>query len=235
MLIRQLAGHTAGYTVASLASRGTVLVWLLVLPSFISTAEYGALGLILTAAALVQIAVPLEISQALARYYPPAAPADQRQYLRTAWTFTLAMLAIASIVAFAFARQGCELLLGSPRYFNVFRLAILFFALNTAFMFLQSSCAGTSSRASSSWRRSARRSSRWPVRSASRKFYRIYCSGSWSARPPEPRSGSRSLLTRFGKVSASASIAQSSASSCACRSPSCRRASRSSSAPTRAA
>ena len=41
MLIRQLAGHTAAYTVASIASRGTVLVWLLVLPSFISTSEYG--------------------------------------------------------------------------------------------------------------------------------------------------------------------------------------------------
>ena len=98
-MIRDFLAHSIAYTVASIASRGTVLVWLLVLPSFISTAEYGALGLILTAAALVQIAVPLEISQALARYYPPAAPADQRQYLRTAWTFTLAMLAIASIAA----------------------------------------------------------------------------------------------------------------------------------------
>ncbi len=136
-MIRQLLGHTAAYTFANLASRGTVLVWLLVLPSFISSSEYGALGLILTAAALVNVAVPLEISQALARYYPPAAPADQREYLRTAWTFTLAMLAIASFAAFAFAPQACNLLLGSLAYLHVFRVAILFFALNALFYFLQ--------------------------------------------------------------------------------------------------
>lgn len=136
-MIRRLAGHSAIYTFANLASRGTMLVWLIVLPSFLSPADYGALGLIVTVAALVLVMVPLEISQALARYFPPAEPADQVEYVRTAWTFTLAMLTASTAAALVFAAPACELLLGSREYLPAFRIAIAFFLLNTIFYFIQ--------------------------------------------------------------------------------------------------
>lgn len=136
--MRALASHTAAYTFAQLASRGTVLVWLLVLPSFLSAADYGALGLIVTVAALVNLVVPLEISQGLARYYPSAEPPRKRAYVATAWTFTLLMLALAASAALIFARPACLFLLGDLRYLPVFRMAVLFFILNTIFYFLQS-------------------------------------------------------------------------------------------------
>jgi O-antigen/teichoic acid export membrane protein len=137
-MIRQLAGHTAAYTFANLASRGTVLAWLIILPSFLSASDYGALGLILTAAALVNVIVPLEISQALARYYPAAAPDEQRALVRTAWTFTVAMLVIAASLALLFSRELCGLLLGTGDYLVPFRIAVVFFVLNTAFYFIHS-------------------------------------------------------------------------------------------------
>lgn len=137
-MIRQLAGHTAAYTFANLASRGTVMVWLLVLPSFMSAGDYGVLGLLLTTAALVNVLVPLEISQALARYYPTAEEHEKRGYVMTAWTFTLVMLSIAAAAALVFAGPASELLLGSERYLRVFRIAVGFFWLNTLFYLLQS-------------------------------------------------------------------------------------------------
>jgi O-antigen/teichoic acid export membrane protein len=137
-MIRQLIGHTAAYTFANLASRGTVLVWLIVLPAFLTVADYGVLGLIITTAALVSMLVPLEISQGLARYYPAAEPGDKRFFAATAWTFTLIMLAIAGGAALLWSRPLCGLLLGDLAYLTVFRIAIALFVLGTLFLFVQS-------------------------------------------------------------------------------------------------
>ena len=87
-MIRELVGHSATYTLANLISRGTVLVWLIVLPRFMSSADYGALGLILTTAALFNL-VPLEIGQALGRYYHAADGDEKGNWASTAWIFTL--------------------------------------------------------------------------------------------------------------------------------------------------
>ncbi len=137
-MIQRLLQHSAAYTVANLCSRGTVFIWLLVLPSFLSAADYGALGLIITTAALVNVLIPLEITQALARYYPPAEPPEKQRYVSTAWTFTLAVLAIAAGAAMLLARPLCELLLGDLGYLTAFRMALALFVLNTGFYFIQS-------------------------------------------------------------------------------------------------
>ncbi|QIL02431.1 oligosaccharide flippase family protein [Sphingomonas sinipercae] len=136
-MIRQLAGHTAAYTFANLASRGTVLAWLLILPSFMGAAAYGALGLIITAAALVNFIVPLEVSQALARYYPPANPVDKAAFVTSAWSFTLTMLGLGSLLGLIFAIPLCRLLLGDLQYLSAYRLAVGFFLFNTLFTFIQ--------------------------------------------------------------------------------------------------
>ena len=136
-MIRQLLTHTVAYTFANIVSRATVLVWLIVLPSFLPPSAYGALGLILTAAALVNVVVPLEISQSVGRYYAVAEGADKRGYAATAWTFTIMMLAGAGVLALVLAEPLCRLLLGNLDYLPVFRMAIAFFVLNTSFYFIQ--------------------------------------------------------------------------------------------------
>jgi len=137
-MIRRLVGHTAAYTFANLVSRGTAVAWLIVLPSFLSVADYGALGLIVTTAALVNLLVPLEITQGLARYCPTAEPGDKRAYVTTAWTFTLLMLTSAAGVALLEAGPLCKLLLGDLAYLTPFRTAVGLFVLNTVFYFIQS-------------------------------------------------------------------------------------------------
>lgn len=136
-MIRQLLAHTAAYTFANIVSRGTILVWLIVLPAFMSPADYGALGLIMTTASLVTMLVAAEVTQGLARYYPTAPQEERDGYSRTAWTFTIAMLAVAGVAALAFSPRLNQLLLGSPGYLPAFRLAIVYFALNTSFIFVQ--------------------------------------------------------------------------------------------------
>ena len=121
-VIRQLIGHTAAYTFANIVSRGTILVWLIFLPAFLSTAEYGVLGLIMTTAALVNVLVPLEVTQGYARYYPTAPDREKRSYAATASTFTLAALAAPAGAAWLFAPWLNGLLLWGA--FTSFSLAV---------------------------------------------------------------------------------------------------------------
>jgi len=136
-VIRQLIGHTATYTFANIVSRGTILVWLVVLPTFLSTAEYGVLGLIMTTAAMVNVLVPLEVTQGYARYYPTAPEQEKRGYAVTAWTFTLLTLSLAASIAWIFSPSLNRLLFGDGRYLTAFRTGIGFFELNTIFYFIQ--------------------------------------------------------------------------------------------------
>jgi O-antigen/teichoic acid export membrane protein len=136
-MIRQLIGHTAAYTFANLASRGTILVWLIILPRFMDAGDYGALGLIMSVAAIVSVVVPLEISQALARFYPGAPEEERRGWASTAWTFTLAMVGIAAVAAMLLAPLLDRLLLGSKQYLPAFRIAVVYFVLNICFLFIQ--------------------------------------------------------------------------------------------------
>lgn len=134
---RALAGQTISYTSSMLLTRGVAVVWLIVLPHFLNTAEYGVFGLVATAAALINLLIPLEVTQGLARYYPTAEPSDAKKYVGSAWTFTLLALGLTAVVLLTYSKYLCNALLGNEKYLFVFRLAILFFILNTMLYFLQ--------------------------------------------------------------------------------------------------
>jgi len=134
---RQLLGQTAAYTFATMISRGATVVMLVVLPAFVSVADYGVLGLVATASSLVPVLCSLETGQALARYFPTADTADKARYLRTAWTFTLLMLAAAALLSLAFSAPLTSALLGPPRLLPTFCAAVLLCSVNTLFLFVQ--------------------------------------------------------------------------------------------------
>ncbi|MGQ0559098.1 MAG: lipopolysaccharide biosynthesis protein [Sphingosinicella sp.] len=136
-MLRTLIGHSAIYTAANLAARGTVLVTLIALSFFLSPTEYGALGMIATLAALVNVTVPLEITQALARYHGTASPGERQLYSASAWWFSVIMLAAAAAIALLWQQPLCLLVLGDLRFLEALRLAILFFVANSLFYFLQ--------------------------------------------------------------------------------------------------
>ena len=137
---RRFAADSVAYGTATIISRATLVVALLVLPFLLTPRDYGALSMIVTVAALAAIVVPLEISQAIARYYAPAPPAQQKAYASTAWTFLLLMLLGFLILGQVLADPLCILILGDPVYVPAFRVALLLMALNCLFYFLQNQC-----------------------------------------------------------------------------------------------
>jgi O-antigen/teichoic acid export membrane protein len=112
--MRYFAADSVAYGTTTILSRATLVVALLVLPFLLTPRDYGALSMIVTIAALAAIAVPLEISQALARHYAPAPPVERKVYASTAWTFLLLMLLGFLIVGQLLAEPLCVLILGDP-------------------------------------------------------------------------------------------------------------------------
>lgn len=128
------------YTVANLASRGALVVSLLILPHLLTPAEYGALGMVAVIAAFAYVVVPLEISQGLARYYATAGSDTRSSLAGTAWLFTLGSLAVAAVAAWLLATPISRTLLGSAAFADAFRIAIAFIAVNAVVLFLQNQC-----------------------------------------------------------------------------------------------
>lgn len=128
---------SALYTVANFATRVASLGALAILPLFLDIRDYGVIGIVGATAAFVNIIVPLEVSQGLARLYATAPHDEQRIMAGSAWWFTLAMLAAAAIVALLFARPLSMHLFGAPGLALPFSIAVLYWFGNTAFVFLQ--------------------------------------------------------------------------------------------------
>lgn len=132
--------QSATYGIATILSRATLVVSLLVLPLILTPRDYGALSMIVTVAALVAILVPLEVSQGLARFYAPAPEKEKKGYASSAWTFLLGMLLAFLVLAQLLAEPLCLLIFGDAGYVAVLRIALLLTVLNCIFYFLQAQC-----------------------------------------------------------------------------------------------
>ena len=97
-MIRALWSDGLVYAVGTILARGIALLLLPLVTRALSPADYGALELIVTFGVLVNLIVPLETSQALARYWHERSDVSSRRRLAgTAWTFTLEPRAVRLI------------------------------------------------------------------------------------------------------------------------------------------
>lgn len=133
----QLRSQTLHYSAALLLSRAVTIVFLLVLPAFLSPRDYGVLGLLALATALLAPVLTLELGQGLGRYYPTAEPQEQRALLRTSFTFTFMALALAALLTLLFAPALTGALIGDLSYVDAFRAGMIFCFGNILFMYLQ--------------------------------------------------------------------------------------------------
>ena len=136
-MIRDFIRHSAAYTFANLFSRGTVVIWLLVLPAFLSIADYGVLGVLTTVAALFNVIVPLEVTQAMARYAPGADHVERRELASSAWKFTLVMALGTAAVGFVLCGPLTRLSFGGEANVPIAQLALVWLIFNCAFYFVQ--------------------------------------------------------------------------------------------------
>lgn len=139
-MMNQALRQSAAYGAATILSRATLLVSLLVLPYLLTPRDYGALSMLVTVAALVVILVPLEVSQGLARHYAPAPSGEKKAYASSARSFLMLTLLGFLVLGQLLAKPLCLLILGDLGYLAAFRIALLQMALYCLFLFHQNQC-----------------------------------------------------------------------------------------------
>src|SRR5512134_535534 len=128
----------AVYALGTIVSRGVALLLIPLVTRVLPPVEYGAFDLIVTCGVLVNLLVPLEIAQALARLWNERAPGEARRRLAsTAWTFTLLGYAFFAVLCTLGARQIAVWLLDDPLYAGAVRAGVVATALNGLFYLLQ--------------------------------------------------------------------------------------------------
>ncbi|HSW21367.1 MAG TPA: oligosaccharide flippase family protein, partial [Burkholderiaceae bacterium] len=80
-MIRALWRDGVVYAAGTILSRGIALLLLPLLTRVLSPSEYGALDMIVTCGVLINLIVPLETSQALARFWNERGEGEPRRRL----------------------------------------------------------------------------------------------------------------------------------------------------------
>lgn len=112
--MKSLLKDTLIYGASTVLSRGAALLVLPVYTRILTPAEYGVLEMITVAASLVMLVVPMEIGQALTRFYSDAEPGHGRRVVSgtTLWFGVVAYVAFLA-VAWAGAGPLSRVLLGT--------------------------------------------------------------------------------------------------------------------------
>lgn len=126
------------YATGSILARGIALLMLPLYTRVLAPADYGALDLIITCGVLINLVVPLETAQALARFWNERELGEPRRRLAgTAWSFALAGYALFALVTLPLAGPIAQALLGDLRFADALRAGLAFIALNGLFLLLQ--------------------------------------------------------------------------------------------------
>lgn len=126
------------YAAGSILARGIALLMLPLYTRVLAPADYGALDLIVTCGVLVNLVVPLETAQALARFWNEREAGEPRRRLAgTAWSFTLAGYALFAAITLPLAGPIAHALLGDVRFGGALRAGLAFIAVNGLFLLLQ--------------------------------------------------------------------------------------------------
>lgn len=126
------------YAAGSILARGIALLMLPLYTRVLAPADYGALDLIVTCGVLVNLVVPLETAQALARFWNEREAGEVRRRLAgTAWSFALAGYALFAAITLPLAEPIAAVLLGGAHYADALRAGLAFIAVNGLFLLLQ--------------------------------------------------------------------------------------------------
>ena len=138
-MLKRFFSDVAIYSFSNLISKGLNLLLLPLYTRLLSPSDYGLFDILAMFGALVGLTLPLEISQGLARYYPEAQnPDDKRSYAVTSLWFTMMVYLLFALICLFAAPALSQLLLGDPKWQEVFRVAVLSISLNGLFYLFQS-------------------------------------------------------------------------------------------------
>lgn len=131
--------HGGVYLLGTLVTRGIGLILLPLYAHTLAPEQFGMLDLILAAGVLVNILVPLETPQALARFWNDrVGGAARRRLAGTALLFVSFAYAIFAAVGVALAPEFAALFTGTPSMASALRAGAVFIACNGVLLLLQS-------------------------------------------------------------------------------------------------
>lgn len=137
-MLRALLRDSVIYSLATLLSRGLVILMVPLYTRLLTPADFGALELITILVVLVNLIVPLEVGQGLARFWHDAADDEARARLAsTTQLFSLAMYTLFLIAGMTCSGQLSFWLLGSAEYSDALQLGLCLAAANGMFFSLQ--------------------------------------------------------------------------------------------------
>ncbi len=131
-MIRMFARDTIVYVIPTLISRGIGLLLLPIYTRYLSPADYGVVEMLTLLYTLLNLVLPLEVSQAVARFSADIKkPSEKSPYLSTAFWFTALVFLVVVIFAFSWP-ESMQAVLGvtnSPQLLPLASLAMLANAL----------------------------------------------------------------------------------------------------------
>jgi len=125
-MIKRLASDVLVYGASSALARSVGLLLLPLLTRYLSAEEYGAAELLAVSFVLANLILPLEVSQAVARFFGEARGAREREdYAWTAFWFTAAVFAALAVAVLLAPHAAARALLGSEEHAAALRIAVL--------------------------------------------------------------------------------------------------------------
>jgi O-antigen/teichoic acid export membrane protein len=127
---------TGIYGLSVLLSRGIGIFLLPIYARFLSPQEYGIIELLTAGFAILNLVLPLEVSQAVARFMPEAKDnAAKSAYAATTFWYTALVFAVFTAAVWAAPRASGEIWLGSGEHAVVMKFAVLAM-LGTALLYV---------------------------------------------------------------------------------------------------
>jgi len=137
-MFKNFLKDSAIYTVSTVLARGIGIFLIPIYTRMFSPTDYGVIDILAVVASLVNLTIALEISQAVARYFPDVKTVEEkRAFASTALWFTIIVNCIFLIVVQYYCNTIGPLVLGSLYNETLFRVALFSMATSGIFNILQ--------------------------------------------------------------------------------------------------
>lgn len=137
-MLRSLAKDSLIYTLPAVFSRGIAFFLIPLYTRALAPGDFGSLDLLLTFASIINLTIALEISQAVARFYPIEKDLErQREYASTAFWFTLLTYSVFGAITLALSSQLAPAIMGRNDLTTEFTIGVAYIVLNGIFYLIQ--------------------------------------------------------------------------------------------------
>ena len=136
-MFKQFLKDSLIYGFAGVLTRGISILLVPLYTRLLSPTSYGMVDILNVFGTVIGVTVALEISQAIARFYPASKDADARLgYSSTALWFTVGAYLVFLVACMLTAPTLSRSLLDSPDYSGIIRIAVLAIAASGVFRFV---------------------------------------------------------------------------------------------------